>query len=92
MGAKVANEGIGEKTPAKGMLLVVGNATRLMDGTLGGCGKLNKFAHFDVSVFDFMKDKEVQTEVLPWWVIVDGCLWMLVVVCSFSLFIVCCCQ
>ena len=62
MGAKVANEGIGEKTPAKGMLLVVGNATRLMDGTLGSCGKFNKFETFNITVFQFMTDKEVQTD------------------------------
>ena len=69
MGAKVAREGIGEKTPAKGMLFVVGDAARLMDGTLGNCGnpKLNKFRDgaLEVTVFDFLSDKEVRTEVLP---------------------------
>ena len=68
MAKRVANGGIGEKTPAKGMLLVVGDAIRLMDGSLGSCGNFNKFDHFKMTVFDFLKDKEVETEVLPWWV------------------------
>ena len=67
---RVANEGIGEKTAAKGMLLVAGDAGRLMDGSLGGCGKLNKFKDMVLSVFEFLEDKEVQTEVRPW--CVDG--------------------
>lgn len=70
MARRVANEGIGEKTAAKGMLLVAGDAGRLMDGSLGGCGKLNKFKDMKISVYDFLEDKEVQTEVLPW--CVDG--------------------
>ena len=70
MARRVANEGIGEKTAAKGMLLVAGDATRLMEGSLGGCGKYNRFEHMEMSVFDFLEKKEVQTEVLPW--CVDG--------------------
>lgn len=50
MARRVANEGIGEKTAAKGMLLVAGDAGRLMDGSLGGCGKLNKFKDMKISV------------------------------------------
>ena len=70
MARRVANEGIGEKTAAKGMLLVAGDATRLMEGSLGSCGKYNKFENWDMTVFDFLEKKEVQTEVLPW--CVDG--------------------
>ena len=65
IGPKVAREGIDEKTPAKGMLLVVGDATRLMDGSLGSCGRFNQFKHEHMTVFDFLQDKEVQTVVLP---------------------------
>ena len=50
------------------MLFVVGDAERLMDGSLGTYGnkKYNKFETMEITVFEFLKDKEVRTEVLPW--------------------------
>ena len=65
MMAQVVRVGNGEKTLSKKKLVVVGNAARLMDGSLGGCGRRHFYEFMKVTVFDFLMDKDVQSQVLP---------------------------
>ena len=54
---------------AKGMLFVIGDAERLLDGSLGTFGEegdvLNRFEDMGLTVFDFLKYPEVREEILP---------------------------
>ena len=65
MMAQVVRDESGEKTLPKEKLVVVGNAVRLMNGSLGGCGRRHFYEFMKVTVFDFLKDKDVQSQVLP---------------------------
>ena len=65
MMAQVVLGGNGEETLSKEKLVLVGNAARLMDGSLGGCGRNHFYEFMKVTVFDFLKDKDVQSQVLP---------------------------
>ena len=51
---------------AKGILMVMGDADRLMDDTLGGCGDrdLNRFVDMHITVFDFFTDPDAREELL----------------------------
>eukprot|EP00746_Dinoflagellata_sp_MGD_P165036 gnl/MRDRNA2_/MRDRNA2_94079_c0_seq1.p1 gnl/MRDRNA2_/MRDRNA2_94079_c0~~gnl/MRDRNA2_/MRDRNA2_94079_c0_seq1.p1 ORF type:complete len:625 (-),score=127.62 gnl/MRDRNA2_/MRDRNA2_94079_c0_seq1:240-2114(-) len=66
LASHVALWGIGEKTASKGFLIVVGAASRLLDGSLGGCSVLNKYdnAKYEILVQNFFQD-ETRTFVLP---------------------------
>ena len=51
---------------AKGFLMVMGDAERLMDGSLGGSGNpwRNRFSHMNVTVFDFFTSTDAREEIL----------------------------
>ena len=57
---------VASKVAANGMLVVVGDAERLMDGSLGDCGdpRRNRFAHMHITVFDFFTNTDARKEIL----------------------------
>ena len=61
--------GVAYQMAAKGMLFVIGDAERLLDGSLGTFGEegdvLNRFEDMGLTVFDFLKYPEVREEILP---------------------------
>ena len=61
--------GVEYQMAAKGMLFVIGDAERLLDGSLGTFGEegdvLNRFEDMGLTVFDFLKYPEVREEILP---------------------------
>ena len=61
--------GVAYQMAAKGMLFVIGDADRLLDGSLGTFGEegdvLNRFEDMGLTVFDFLKYPEVREEILP---------------------------
>ena len=64
-----AGAGVAYQMAAKGMLFVIGDAERLLDGSLGTFGEegdvLNRFEDMGLTVFDFLKYPEVREEILP---------------------------
>merc|ERR1712100_395896 len=69
MAAYVANKGLGEKVPAKGMLLIMGERASFDSTSLFSAGDpmLNKFRDgaLEITIEMFQARKDVQTEVLP---------------------------
>ena len=65
LASKVATKGLGEKVPAKGFLIIIGDHILLMNGTLGTFGALNKYSDKEISVLTIFDNPEAMTYVLP---------------------------